>query len=185
MPSQEAEQYSEWRREYESTPEAIAVRSARELTPRGKAAYLDIVAHPRSRAIVAAEKRQRKYNARPEVKAKRAVYRSERYANDPVFKLALLLRTRLRSAIKNRSKSGSAVDLLGCTIPELITHFETLFTTGMTWDNHGKWHIDHIQPLASFNLEDPQQLAIACHYSNLQPLWAADNMSKGAKILAA
>jgi len=67
-------------------------------------------------------------------------------------------------------------------------HIEGKFKDGMTWDNWGRgwgcrreWHLDHIKPLASFDLTDPEQMAVACHYSNLQPLWAKDNLVKGAK----
>lgn len=65
---------------------------------------------------------------------------------------------------------------------ELRAHLEAQFQAGMSWDNYGEWHIDHIKPLASFDLEDTDQLKLACHYTNLQPLWAKDNLSKGAKM---
>jgi hypothetical protein len=61
---------------------------------------------------------------------------------------------------------------------------ESKFQPGMTWDNRGKeWHIDHIIPLATFNLQDRRQFLVACHYTNLQPLWARDNMVKGMSVL--
>lgn len=63
-----------------------------------------------------------------------------------------------------------------------MSHLESLFKPGMSWENHGEWHIDHILPLASFDLTDEQQAAKACHYTNLQPLWASENMSKGARV---
>jgi hypothetical protein len=54
----------------------------------------------------------------------------------------------------------------------------------MSWGNYGQWHIDHIIPLSSFNLLEEQQFKIACHYTNLQPLWAKENLSKGNKIIS-
>jgi hypothetical protein len=101
------------------------------------------------------------------------------------FKLAWKLRIRLNKAINNNQKSGSAIRDLGCTIQELKSYLESKFQLGMSWDNwslHG-WHIDHIEPLCSFDLSDREQFLKACHYSNLQPMWAEDNLSKNGKIL--
>lgn len=99
--------------------------------------------------------------------------------------LPCLLRTRLNGALRlmGAKKTGSHVKELGCSIEELRIHLERLFSPGMSWKNHGEWHVDHIIPLSSFDLEDPQQLSAACHFSNLQPLWKKDNLSKGAKIM--
>ena len=72
-------------------------------------------------------------------------------------------------------------DILGCTIKEAREHFERKFQPGMSWCNHGEWHIDHIRPLASFDLTQAEERRKAGHYTNLQPLWAHDNLSKGAK----
>ena len=123
------------------------------------------------------------WRASPRVRAKMNAYARERLATDPQMKIAALLRNRFRTALKGKHRSGSAITLLGCTIPELMARFETLFTDGMTWDNHGydTWHIDHIRPLASFDLKEPAQQAAAFHYTNLQPLSAFDNLSKGAR----
>jgi len=79
---------------------------------------------------------------------------------------------------------GSAVNDLGCTIDELKARLESPFQPGMTWDNWGLygWHIDHIIPLASFNLEDREQFLKVNHYTNLQPLWCDDNWEKGCKL---
>jgi len=97
-----------------------------------------------------------------------------------MYKLRDVLRSRLNRALKNNQKVGSAVRDLGCTIPELKQYLESKFQDGMTWENHGYWgwHIDHIKPLISFDLTDRQQLLEACHYTNLQPLWAKDNLNK-------
>ena len=107
-----------------------------------------------------------------------------KYKTDIQYKLRILLRSRLFFALKGERKSGSAVKDLGCSIPELRTYLEFKFQSGMTWDNQGEWHIDHIKPLASFDLTDRKQLLLACHYTNLQPLWAIDNLSKGDKIIS-
>lgn len=110
-------------------------------------------------------------------------YVSKRIKKDLSFKIKFRIRDRLRKALKTNQKKGSAIEDLGCTIEELKLHLESKFHPGMTWDNYGLhgWHIDHIKPLIRFNLEDIDQFKQACHYSNLQPLWAKDNLSKGAK----
>lgn len=112
--------------------------------------------------------------------------RLTKYHIDMAYKLSVLLRTRMRHAVRGSAKRGSAVRDLGCTIDDLRTHLEAQFVGGMTWDNWALdgWHIDHIQPLASFDLTDRKQFLAACHYTNLQPLWAADNLSKGAHVPA-
>lgn len=94
------------------------------------------------------------------------------------------LRNRLCDAIRGKSRSQTTQDLLGCTVEQLKTHLEGLFQSGMTWDNwtHSGWHIDHIIPCAAFDLSDHEQQKRCFHYTNLQPLWAADNIRKGAKL---
>lgn len=101
--------------------------------------------------------------------------------NNLNHKLSLNLRNRLNQSVKNNFKSGSAVKDLGCSIEEFKTYIESKFQPGMSWDNwaHDGWHIDHIKPLASFDLTKHNQLLEACHYTNLQPLWASDNYTKG------
>jgi hypothetical protein len=103
----------------------------------------------------------------------------KRRRHDVQFYLACKLRSRLYGALKNNRKVGSAVRDLGCTIPELVTHLENQFTKGMSWKNRGKWHVDHIIPISSFDLTDRQQFLKACNWKNLQPLWAIDNLKKG------
>jgi hypothetical protein len=104
----------------------------------------------------------------------------------PEARLRTRLRKRLYHALVDGSKVGSAVRDLGCTIPELRLHLEKLFQSGMTWENWSPtgWHIDHIKPLANFDLTDRPQFLKACHYTNLQPLWASDNLAKGAREAA-
>lgn len=129
----------------------------------------------------------------PEIKAKLKAYRSDietkqkrnrarnlRYKTDPKYKLSCLLRGRLKSVLRGESKAGSAVRDLGCTIEVLKIYLESKFQPGMTWENWSRdgWHIDHIIPLASFDLTDRERFLKACHYTNLQPLWAKQNLKK-------
>jgi hypothetical protein len=126
-------------------------------------------------------KRRERFANDPEYRQALYDARKARMDRDPAFRVAQNLRVRLGMALKNRQKVGSAVDDLGCTIPELMTDLEKQFKPGMSWENwnrHG-WHIDHIRPLASFDLTDREQFLQACHYTNLQPLWAEENLTKG------
>lgn len=106
-----------------------------------------------------------------------------RLKSDVSFRLLQRLRNRIWDALKGRSKEKSLKCLLGCTLTELISHLEIRFEPGMSWENYGLhgWHIDHIRPCASFDLTDPEQQKACFHYTNLQPLWAKDNLRKGAR----
>ena len=111
-------------------------------------------------------------------------YIKKQLISNPVFKLKYTLRSRFHSALKNNTKTGSAVKFLGCDIEKFKKYIEDQFQEGMNWKNHGLngWHLDHIKPFASFDLADPKQQAEVCHYTNLQPLWATDNYKKNTKI---
>ena len=99
-------------------------------------------------------------------------------------KLAASIRTRIRGVIKLGYKSAGTEELLGITVKGLKTYLENRFQSGMNWDNYGfyGWHIDHIKPLSRFNLKIPEEQKEAFNYTNLQPLWAKENMHKGAKM---
>jgi DNA-nicking Smr family endonuclease len=108
-------------------------------------------------------------------------YVALKYRNDPQFKMAQIIRKLTRRSYRGVKKPSRSVTLLGCTQAEFRTHLESLFQPGMSHENYGEWHIDHIRPLASFDLTQEDQRRASCHYTNLQPLWAKDNLSKGAK----
>lgn len=107
-----------------------------------------------------------------------------RYYRDTQYRIKVILRSRLYDAVFRECKNGSAIEDLGCSIEFFKAYIEQRFEPGMTWDNwaHDVWHLDHIIPLASFDLTDREQLLKACHYTNIQPMWAKDNLSKGAKL---
>jgi hypothetical protein len=111
-------------------------------------------------------------------------YRNEVYAKDPYFRLYTCIRTRINKVIKNNIKCKKTLNLLGIpNVKFLKKYLESKFKDGMTWKKRGLIHIDHIIPCASFDLKDPKQQVKCFHYTNLQPLWAKENLSKGAKIL--
>jgi hypothetical protein len=110
--------------------------------------------------------------------------RQKAFNATPAGKLATLLRNTARRIAKLGNVTNQLKkDLLGAPIEFVRLHIESQFLPGMSWKNHGKhgWHIDHIKPISSFDLTDPEQVKKAGHYTNLAPLWAYDNWSKGAK----
>jgi hypothetical protein len=113
-------------------------------------------------------------------KAYNLLYEKQRKRKDLNFRIAKNLRSRLSKAITLNVKNSSAVKDLGCSIEDFKIYLESKFQSNMTWDNYGAkgWHIDHIRPLCSFNLSNPEEFKRACHYTNLQPLWWKDNLSK-------
>jgi len=142
--------------------------------------------------------KQNEYVKRPDVVAKRSagakVYHEKkgrelcrkryqkRLQTDEIFKMKEELRRNIWGAFKRigSDKPINTITLLGCTWQEAKDHFEKLFQPGMTWSNHGEWHIDHIIPIASVTTID--EVVKLNHITNLQPLWAADNLSKGSRI---
>ena len=90
------------------------------------------------------------------------------------------LRVRVGNAVRYGARGGSAVRDLGCTVAEFRAYIASKFVAGMSWENWGEWHLDHIKPLADFDLSDRAQFLEAVHFSNYQPLWALDNCRKNA-----
>jgi len=106
-----------------------------------------------------------------------------RYNSDTYFRLSSSLRARVQQSVRANSNTQKTKELLGCSIVYLKQYLEQHFIENMSWDNYGYygWHIDHIKPCASFDLTNPEEQKQCFHYTNLQPLWAYDNLSKGAK----
>jgi hypothetical protein len=114
--------------------------------------------------------------------AQSVAYTLNRVKTDRQFAMIMQMRRAVINAVKRGgiSKAGKTFDLIGCTGDELCRHLERQFADGMNWDNYGYygWHVDHIRPCASFDLTDPKQQKQCFHYTNLQPLWRADNRAK-------
>lgn len=117
------------------------------------------------------------------IKNSKKIYQQRR--ERPYEKLAATIRSRIYDYLKHGYKSAKSEELIGITWKELKVYLEKQFKPGMTWDNYGfyGWHVDHIIPLSSFDLTKAEEQKKAFHYTNLQPLWAKENMHKGAKYL--
>lgn len=103
---------------------------------------------------------------------------------DPAYRLMHNLRNQTRHGMARAggTKSHRTIEYIGCSFKELRSHLEKQFRPGMIWENYGPvWHVDHIRPCASFDLSDPEQQRACFHFSNLQPLFAEENLKKGAK----
>jgi hypothetical protein len=111
------------------------------------------------------------------------IYTRNKRKNNPIFKLSCNLRSRIVTFLKtkNITKRNTTYNIIGIDSEELRIYIEKQFKEGMCWENYGEWHIDHIIPLSSAqNEEDAYRL---CHYTNLQPLWAIENLQKTNKII--
>lgn len=123
-------------------------------------------------------------NNKDKIRAYHNNYCIEKNKTNKNFRLTKILRSRIYSAVKsiNLNSKYHSEELLGGDIKTIKAHIESLFKSGMNWDNQGQWHIDHILPIGICKTEE--EIMARCHYKNLQPLWAIDNLKKGAKIFS-
>jgi hypothetical protein len=111
------------------------------------------------------------------------LYLRSKRKSDPFYRLKANARRHVRRALKGKLKKESTFDLIGCSPDYLKQHLESQMTREMNWDNFGSyWHIDHIQPLSSFDLGNPNQLRLACNWLNLRPMEARANQRKQSAI---
>lgn len=123
------------------------------------------------------------YEKSEDRKQQKRTYRRDRRKSDVLFRIAGNLRARRGESIRKGHKRGSSIQDLGCSVDDFKQYIEKLWLPGMSWENYGRsgWHLDHVIPLASFDLTDLSQVRAACHYTNYQPLWASDNIRKSNK----
>lgn len=119
----------------------------------------------------------------------RRLYAVRKYSGNLTHRLSVVLRSRLRSAVRNGQKRGSAIRDLGCTVDELKEHLEGLFKPGMTWENfghgEGRWSIDHVFPMKRADLSDRAHVLAVCNWRNLRPEWFSENVRKSARVTPA
>lgn len=129
------------------------------------------------------EKSQYDINYRKKNKEKIKKYKKaweDRNKNNPIFKIKRNLRRRVHHALMGNNKSKSTFELIGCSPEEFKIYIESLWLTGMSWDNYDfyGWHIDHIIPCYKFDLSKSEEQIKCFHYTNQRPLWAKDNLSR-------
>jgi len=116
-----------------------------------------------------------------DIKERVKKYHYQRLEEDIGYKLLQRCRTRIYNALKGHVKSKKTRKLIGCSVEKLKQHLESQFQEGMSWDNYGEWHVDHIRPCAMFDFTRAEDQLECFHYTNLQPLWAEDNQRKSDK----
>lgn len=173
---QYSKEHSVWQKQYKKKYACLNARKIKE----AKADH-----YQKNKTRYAEKSKKYIQKNREEVRRYHREYNREKRKTDPQFAVAARLRHRLKTVLRNRNvdKMERTFALVGCSKSQLVAHLESKFKEGMTWENAGLrgWHIDHVRPCASFNLTDLEQQKACFHYSNLQPMWANDNLSKGCK----
>lgn len=144
----------------------------------------------RNKIIAESKKYRSDPKNKPKIRATQKRLNAEYKINDPSYRILGNLRRKMLLALEGKRKADFSLKLIGCTRENLMTHLESQFKEGMNWDNYGlwkngepmTWHIDHIIPCATFDFTKEEDQRKCFHYTNLQPLWANENLSKGWKI---
>ena len=123
-------------------------------------------------------KKEYRENHRSKINEYQREYNSNKRKTNVNFRISRNLGGRLYRAIKGYSKSAKTLELLGCSIECLKQHLVLQFKSGMSWENYGEWHIDHKNPCVKFDMNRPEEQYRCFHYTNLQPLWAEENLKK-------
>lgn len=163
---------------YKANPEYFRELSKQNYYKDNRKNYLEY----RNRNKEKIKLRKQEYNRKNKNKINQ--HERERRKTDPQYKIKKNLRRRVNQFVKNKNKLDSTLKLLGCSLSDFILYLESKFQPEMSWENYGfkGWHIDHIKPCASFDLTDPEEQRKCFHYTNLQPLWASDNLRKSYKF---
>lgn len=139
--------------------------------------------HFKNRERIKRYRKQYLIKKRELTRKSRREYERERRKADELYKLIHDVRARIRNSLRSTGyrKTGRTAEILGCSYDFFKEYIQSKFTKGMSWDNSGKWHYDHIIPVSSAKTKE--EVIRLNHYTNFQPLWAIDNMKKGCKII--
>jgi hypothetical protein len=153
------------------------------LKNKEKKAAADKKYYENNKESIAKYKRQHYLDNKERIEKYRNEWRNNKFKTDSLFKLTYSTRNLIKKSFKTNgySKKSKAYEILGCTFEEFKQYLEKQFKKGMSWNNHGEWHLDHIYPVSLAKDED--ELIKLNHYTNFQPLWAIDNIKKSNKII--
>ena len=153
------------------------------LKNKEKKAEADKKYYENNKDAIAKYKRQHYLKNKERIEKYRNQWRNNKFKTDYLFKLTYSISNLIKKSFKRNgySKNSKAYEILGCTFEEFKIHLERQFISGMNWENHGQWHLDHIYPVSL--AKDEEELIKLNHYTNFQPLWAIDNIKKSNKII--
>jgi hypothetical protein len=137
--------------------------------------------HNKNRDVILEKKKNYYEKNKAQHVVRQSRYMKKMLENDPIFRVLHNIRCRVSSycsAIR-ANKIAKTKEMLGVDLDCFKSYMESKFQEGMTWENYGKWHVDHIKPISLATTE--QQIIELNHYTNLQPLWAVDNIKKSNK----
>jgi len=182
------EKYNEYMRKYYSLPENKIKKRLMDKKYREnnklKKRLTDKKYREKNKKKIAKNKKKYAQLNKEKIKIYKNNWYNNKLKNDIEFRILRRIRNRIYYALikqRNIRKIESFTSLVGTNKENLWKHLESTFKSGMTKENYGKWHIDHIKPCAAFNLIDIKEQRKCFHYTNLQALWAKENLSKGAK----
>ena len=177
----------EQKRIYGRSAKGIAARKKYQSSEKSRIRNLKLYYKHHSTNLLRSKKYYEKIKKDPVKSKKRKkrvnLYLEKKRRNNPHFRIKQNLSRRLRTILIERNfiKNENILKIIGCSLNDLKKHLQKKFKKNMSWNNYGKWHVDHIVPCSKFDLTDVKQQRICFNYKNLQPLWARENIIKSNK----
>lgn len=180
------EKYKKWRKKWHDNPENESYKKEKlkewrennveHLKDYSKNRYEE------NKESISENKKVWRENNKDKINEYRREYQKNRLSKDPLYKLSSSIRNRIGLSFKRNgyTKNSSTYEILGCSFEDFKLYLQDLFKDGMSWENQGEWHLDHIIPVSSANSEE--DIIKLNHYKNFQPLWAIDNIKKSNSI---
>lgn len=171
-------------KEYRKNNKDIILNKSREYHKKNKEREKEYRKNYRKNNPEKDKKRHQDYykNNKQKISKRINQYNKKRKKHDIGYKIKCNLVKRLCMVIKRNERKGHTVELLGCSINDFKNHIKSKFTEGMTWENYGEWHIDHIIPCAVFDFTKTEAQKFCFHYTNMKPMWGNENKSKNCKV---